>query len=107
MMDRTDNVPDPAVDSGRSQSAEIEDSGSETTAVVFEMVRQVAKDLPIDLDLDTPIIEMGLTSLERMEVLGLLEEHYGGRFPEMVLMDLETCGEVIEAVDLHLIGKGS
>jgi 8-amino-7-oxononanoate synthase len=78
------------------------DTPSDTVGLVFEAVRQVAQDRAIDLTLDTPIIEMGLSSIERLEILGLLEERLGGRFPESVLIDLETCGEVVKAVETYL-----
>ena len=106
-MDETGDARDGAADREQPQGVQSSAGEMNTAAVVFEMVRQVAKGRPIDVALDTPLTEMGLTSLERMEVLGLVEEHYGGRFPEMVLMDLETCGEVVEAVETHLIGGGS
>ena len=105
-MSETGKTQGATVDGKPSEAATPADRETDTAAVVFELVKQVAKDRPIDLVLDTPLVEMGLTSLERMEVLGLVEERYGGRFPEMVLMDLETCGEVVEAVETHLIGRG-
>ena len=44
-----------------------------------------AKERANGLTLDTPIVETGLDSLERMEILASLEERFGGRFPEEVL----------------------
>ena len=38
------------------------------------------------------------SSLERMEIVTALEETYGGRFPEQVLPQIETCREVVEAI---------
>ena len=48
---------------------------------------------------------MGLDSLERMEILASLEERFGGRFPEDVMPELETCRQVLEAVEMYL-GSG-
>lgn len=73
-----------------------------TADFVLEQVRRVARDRAVGLTLDTPITEIGLDSLERMEILASLEEHYGGRFPPDVLPDLETGREVVEAVEKYL-----
>ena len=70
--------------------------------LVLEQVRRVARDRAAGLTLDTPITEIGLDSLERMEILASLEERFGGRFPPDVLPDLETCREVVEAVEKYL-----
>lgn len=70
--------------------------------LVLEQVRRVARDRAVGLTLDTPITEIGLDSLERMEILASLEERFGGRFPPEILADLETCREVVEAVEKYL-----
>ena len=69
---------------------------------VLEEVRIVARERAAGLSLDTRITEIGLDSLERMEILAGLERRFGGRFPEEVLPDLETCREVVEAVERYL-----
>ncbi|MCA9188830.1 MAG: aminotransferase class I/II-fold pyridoxal phosphate-dependent enzyme, partial [Planctomycetales bacterium] len=76
-----------------------------TTAIlqhVYEKVRLVGKERVRSLAPDTNIVELGLDSLERLEVANLLEETYGGRFPEDVLGKIETCQEVAEAIAQHL-----
>ncbi len=73
-----------------------------TTEIVLEQVRLIARERADELTLDTPITEIGLDSLERMEVLAGLEERFGGRFPEEVLTQLETCRQVVEAVEKYL-----
>ena len=78
-----------------------EKSGRVIDAVV-EQVRRVARERANGLTLDTPISEIGLDSLERMEVLASLEERFGGRFPEEILPQLETCREVVDAVERYL-----
>jgi 8-amino-7-oxononanoate synthase/acyl carrier protein len=76
---------------------------SETTVkIVLEEVRRIAKERAADLSLDTNILELGLDSLERMEIIAALEETFGGRFPEEVLPQMETCREVVEAVEAYL-----
>ena len=71
-------------------------------ATVLEHVRLVARDRATGLTLDTPIVELGLDSLERMEILASLEERFGGRFPEEVLLELETARQVVSAVEQYL-----
>ncbi len=76
---------------------------SETTVkIVLEQVRRIAKERATDLTLETNILELGLDSLERMEIIAALEDTFGGRFPEDVLPQMETCREVVEAVEAYL-----
>ncbi|MCX7426513.1 MAG: aminotransferase class I/II-fold pyridoxal phosphate-dependent enzyme [Planctomycetia bacterium] len=90
----------PASKNGRKPGAK---SGSERVAeLVLEQVREIAKERAVGLTLDSMITEMGLDSLERMEILASLEERFGGRFPEEILPDLETCRQVVEAVEKYL-----
>ncbi len=70
--------------------------------VVVEEIRRVGKERVAGLTFDTPIVETGLDSLERMEILAGLEERFGGRFPEDILPDLETAHDVIAAVEKYL-----
>lgn len=71
-------------------------------STVLEQVRLVAKERASNLTLDATIADMGLDSLERMEILASLEERFGGRFPEAILPELETCRQVVEAVEKYL-----
>jgi 8-amino-7-oxononanoate synthase len=72
------------------------------TQLVLEEIYRVAKDRAKGMTLDSPIVETGMDSLERMEILASLEEKFGGRFPEDVLADLETTRQVVEAVEKYL-----
>jgi 8-amino-7-oxononanoate synthase len=74
---------------------------------VLDEVHRIAKERARGLSLDSSIVELGLDSLERMEILASLEERFGGRFPEEVLPQLETCREVVEAVEKYLGGADS
>ncbi|MCF0234713.1 MAG: aminotransferase class I/II-fold pyridoxal phosphate-dependent enzyme, partial [Thermoguttaceae bacterium] len=56
------------------------------------------------VSLETDITELGLDSLERMEILAALEDRFGGQFPEEVLPTLFTAREVVDAVRKHLGG---
>ncbi|MBI3837083.1 MAG: aminotransferase class I/II-fold pyridoxal phosphate-dependent enzyme [Planctomycetia bacterium] len=73
-----------------------------TAEIVLEHVRRVAKERALGITLDSSIVELGLDSLERMEIIASLEETYGGRFPEDVLPQIETCREVASAVEAYL-----
>ncbi|MEM6329081.1 MAG: aminotransferase class I/II-fold pyridoxal phosphate-dependent enzyme [Planctomycetota bacterium] len=77
---------------------------SATKERVLEIVRGVAKERARNLTLDTDIAGMGLDSLERMEIVALLEDHFGGRFPEEAILAMETCRDVIDAVEANLLG---
>ena len=78
----------------------------EVVQTVFEHVRRIAKERAGELTLDTNIVELGLDSLERMEIVASLEEAFGGRFPEQVLPVIETCREVTEAILDHMPPTG-
>ncbi len=79
------------------QTAEIAD-------VVYAKVRAIGRERVGELHWDTNILELGLDSLERMEIVASLEEAFGGRFPEQVLPSMETCGEVVEAIQRYMGG---
>jgi 8-amino-7-oxononanoate synthase len=70
--------------------------------VVVEEIRRVAKERAAGLTLDSPIVETGMDSLERMEILASLEERFGGRFPPEILPELETTRQLIAAVEKYL-----
>ncbi len=72
---------------------------------MLDEVRRIAKERARDLTLDSTIADLGLDSLERMEILASLEERFGGRFPEDVMPELETCRQVLDAVEIYL-GSG-
>ncbi|NCA11886.1 aminotransferase class I/II-fold pyridoxal phosphate-dependent enzyme, partial [bacterium] len=74
---------------------------------VFDHVRRIAKERAGNLTLDTNIVELGLDSLERMEIVASLEQAFGGRFPEQVLPQIETCREVTEAILDHMPVDGA
>lgn len=71
--------------------------------IVLEQVRLIAKERAKELDLDTNIVlDLGLDSLERMQIASSLEEIFGGRFPEEVLQEIYTCREVAAAIQEHM-----
>ncbi|MCA9107132.1 MAG: aminotransferase class I/II-fold pyridoxal phosphate-dependent enzyme, partial [Planctomycetales bacterium] len=71
--------------------------------IVMEQVREVAKERSRDLTLDTNIVvDLGLDSLERLQIANALEQTFGGRFPDDVLQEIETVGEVALAIREHI-----
>ena len=66
----------------------------------------LAKERAAGMTLDSSIVELGLDSLERMEIVAALEEQFGGRFPEEVLHADRNCREVAAAVERYL-GKAA
>jgi 8-amino-7-oxononanoate synthase len=80
-------------------------SRSEISAVILEEVRKVAKERAANLTIDTDITELGLDSLERMEILASLEDRFGGQFPESILPELFTAQQVLDAILIYL-GSG-
>ncbi|MBM2843409.1 MAG: putative fatty-acid--CoA ligase fadD21 [Anaerolineales bacterium] len=89
--------------SNSSRAAARWQSLEETTEIVLDVVRSIGKDRTVGLDLDSSIAELGLDSLERMEIVAALEAHFGGRFPDQVIAEMYTCREVIDAVQKHLV----
>jgi 8-amino-7-oxononanoate synthase/acyl carrier protein len=100
-------TPMPAAPDSRKSAAPQESAALQksTAERVLEEVQRIAKERAKGLSLDSSIVELGLDSLERMEILASLEERFGGRFPEDVLPQLETCREVVDAVEQYL-GRG-
>ena len=88
----------------QSNGAAAETPSASTLEIVIEHVRQIAKQRATHLTAESSIVEIGLDSLERMEIIAALEETYGGRFPDSELMEMETCRDVAEAVDKFLGG---
>lgn len=77
-------------------------TGHRLTDLVVEEIRRVAKDRAKGMTLDSPIVETGMDSLERMEILASLEDKFGGRFPEEVLPEMETARQLVVAVEKYL-----
>jgi 8-amino-7-oxononanoate synthase/acyl carrier protein len=75
--------------------------------VVVDRVRAVARDRAGRLTPKTNIVsDLGLDSLERMEIARELEMAFDGRFPDEVLQEIETVGEVTAAIQRHFKPNG-
>ncbi len=70
---------------------------------VLDHVRSIARERAAHLTLDTNIVsDLGLDSLERLQIANSLEETFGGRFPEEVLQQIETCRETALAIEKYI-----
>lgn len=79
------------------------DIHQEVIDVVMHFVRQVAKERARRLTPDSNIVvDLGLDSLERLEIARELESAFGGRIPDEVLQEVETVREVAAAVQNHI-----
>ncbi len=72
-------------------------------SAVLQHVRSIAQERAGHMDANTNIVlDLGLDSLERLQIAHSLEQAFGGRFPEEVLQDIETIGEVALAIEQHM-----
>ena len=75
----------------------------EIVDIVMDAVRAVAQERAKELELDTNIVlDLGLDSLERMQIAHSLEQTFGGRFPEEVIQEIETIRQIAAAIETHL-----
>ena len=89
------------------ETVELGDLDSRIFEVVVDRVREVAKDRAGNLTPETNIVtDLGLDSLERMEIARELEIAFGGSFPDEVLQEIETIGEVSSAIQKHFNWNG-
>jgi 8-amino-7-oxononanoate synthase len=88
-----------------SQPKKTRDPDPGVVDLVKRAVKNVAQDRAKLLDLDTNVIvDLGLDSLERLQIAHSLENSVGGRFPEDILQEIETIREIAEAIET-LFGK--
>jgi 8-amino-7-oxononanoate synthase len=52
---------------------------------------------------NTPIIALGLDSLQRLELVAAIEKTFGGYMPDAAYCQVQTLGELAQAVQKHLI----
>ncbi len=78
-------------------------SRPELIEIVEQHVRLVARERAVELTSETNIVvDLGLDSLERLQIANSLEDYFGGRFPDEVLQEIETVGEVAAAVEKYI-----
>jgi 8-amino-7-oxononanoate synthase len=73
----------------------------------FAAVCQHARSLPgvalTDMTPNTPIIALGLDSLQRLELVAAIEKTFGGYMPDAAYCQAQTLGELAQAVQKYLI----
>lgn len=92
-----------AAASSRGETVQESDVNPLVVAAIQYHVRSVAGERAKKLTLQTNIVlDLGLDSLERLEIARNLERTFGGRFPEQVLDEIETIGQTALAVQRYL-----
>ncbi len=74
------------------------DHAAVTASVLEHARRAVTAEQHAALDVDSPLHELGLDSLARMEVVNSIEATFGIRFTEESLYDIETCRDLVACV---------
>lgn len=70
---------------------------------VLNHVRAIAKERAKNLTIDSNIVtDLGLDSLERLQIANSLEETFGGRLPEDVVASMETVRDVAQALQKYI-----
>lgn len=82
---------------------EADQNASGTLYLVMDLVRTVAGQRAEGMTLDTTLAQIGLDSLERIELQTVIEEHFGARLPEDLGPQLETIRDIVSAVEQHLL----
>ncbi|MFM8572218.1 MAG: aminotransferase class I/II-fold pyridoxal phosphate-dependent enzyme [Pirellula sp.] len=76
------------------------DPDPDVVELVKRAVRSVAQERAKLLDLDTNVVvDLGLDSLERLQIAHFLENSVEGRIPEDLLQEIETVREIAEAIE--------
>tara|TARA_R110002049_G_scaffold305056_3_gene501064 strand:- start:545 stop:3979 length:3435 start_codon:yes stop_codon:yes gene_type:complete len=92
-----------AAAASHSDEIETDDVNSEIVEAVKFHIRNIAGQRAGELSLRTNIVlDLGLDSLERLEIARNLERTFGGRFPEQVLDEIETIGQTAQAIQRYL-----
>ena len=91
-------IPEAAIDDAAQQGV-----NPAIAQIVMDHIRAIAKERAKTLSLESNIVtDLGLDSLERLQIASSLEETFGGRFPEDVLAEIETVREVTAAIETYI-----
>jgi 8-amino-7-oxononanoate synthase len=101
---RNGQQPSSIVEPGSNgRQADADRTASGTLYLVMDLVRTVAGQRAEGMTLDTTLAQIGLDSLERIELQTVIEEHFGARLPEDLGPQLETIRDIVGAVEQHLL----
>jgi len=78
-------------------------SQSSAFTAVCQNARALAGAALPDLTRNTPIIALGLDSLQRLELVAAVEKTFGGYMPDAAYCQAQTLGELAQAVQKQLI----
>ena len=90
---------------GLKESEDVRTAIEET--VLTEVRGVMPKDLVAKLSLDSSLYTLGLDSIAIMDVVNRIEKHFGMRFREEWLYDLETCADVVDCIARHANPAGA
>ncbi len=88
-----------AADTELCSSAESPTDTTDLASEVLDVVSAVAKERAVELTQDSQLLDLGLDSLERMEMVAVLEDRFGCRFPEQMVLEMQTPNDIIRAVE--------
>jgi 8-amino-7-oxononanoate synthase/acyl carrier protein len=80
---------------------------TETMEGVLSEVGRLAPATGTEAPLDATFGELGLDSLQRVELQAALEARFGGRLPEHVGPELQSLGDVVEAIEEYLVNSSA
>ncbi len=66
--------------------------------VVEEAIRSVAPEIGDNVRLDTSISSLAIDSIKQMQMIGQVQDVFAVRIPELRLWEIETCGDIVDAV---------
>jgi 8-amino-7-oxononanoate synthase len=66
--------------------------------VVVEAIRSVAPEIGDDLGRETSISSLAIDSIKQMQMIGEVQDVFAVRIPELRLWEIETCGDIVDAV---------
>ncbi|MBL9125210.1 MAG: aminotransferase class I/II-fold pyridoxal phosphate-dependent enzyme, partial [Planctomycetaceae bacterium] len=92
----------PPAQSPPAERAQVALEPPQVLAAVIRLTQQLAGQRAEHIAAATSLAELGLDSLERIELQTLIEEHFGGRIPEEVGPTLDTIQDIVDAVLLYL-----
>jgi len=80
-------------------------NGRDLEELVLQHARRLLRHRAEEISLDTAISELGLDSMQRMELITALEGQLGGRLPLEILPELETFRDVVHAIERYLLRR--
>ena len=75
-------------------------------AEFFALLRQHVDEHVLIQPSTTVCGELGLSSIELLELAAEIEDHFGVRLPDQLLPELQTVGDMLRAVELRLNPPG-